>query len=95
LIPYFLLLGYMASVVHIVFIILRYQDDSKYAGVWYFPGLFGIFLALVILQSKTTLPDGRRIVTYNSNVIRHGMIMLGLNILAFVVNILIWVFFFA
>ncbi len=57
--------------------------------VWYFPGIAGLFLGLFILAAKTTLPDGRRIMTYDNATIKQGIIITILNILSWLVNIFI------
>ena len=51
-----------------------------------FPGLFGVLIGAVIIVSKTTLPDGRRISTFDNRTIRHGLAILGMNMLAWFIN---------
>ncbi len=60
--------------------------------VWYFPGVAGLLLGFLIIGSKTTLPDGRRILTYDKATIKHGINISVLNILSWLVNILVVLF---
>ena len=60
--------------------------------VWYFPGAAGLLLGFLIIGSKTTLPDGRRILTYDKATIKHGINISVLNILSWLVNILVVLF---
>ena len=83
---YVLMLGYACALMPFLLNGLHYYNSSKVIPVWYFPGLFGVLIGAVIIVSKTTLPDGRRISTFDNRTIRHGLAILGMNLLAWVIN---------
>ena len=71
---------------------LHYYHNAKMLPVWYFPGFFGMIIGAVIISAKTTLPDGRRISTFDNSTVRHGIAILGMNILAWIINALFLAF---
>ena len=71
---------------------LHYYHNAKMLPVWYFPGFFGMIIGAVIISSKTTLPDGRRISTFDNSTVRQGIAILGMNILAWIINALLLAF---
>ena len=54
---------------------------------WYFPGLLSPSIAWSILVSRTTLPNGRRIATYDDASIRHGLFIVAANIISWVISL--------
>ena len=60
--------------------------------VWYFPGIAGLFLGIFIIASKTTLPDGRRIVTYDEGTVKQGMLISALNLLSWAINAVVFLY---
>jgi hypothetical protein len=52
-------------------------------------GIFGIFIGWHLYYSKKTLPDGRRVYSYNERQKRHGKIILVMSCLLFPVWLLI------
>ena len=86
---YILALGYGAAI--IPFITNFLSDDRKEENfLWYFPGLFGLLISWVILQSKITLPNGKRVTAYSDSILIHGLIIFGLNILSWIINFLVF-----
>jgi hypothetical protein len=89
---YVLLLGYACALMPFLLNGLHYYNSTKVIPVWYFPGFFGVLIGAVTVVSKTTLPDGRRISTFDNRTIRHGLAILGMNLLAWVINGLLLAF---
>ena len=91
--PMIFIFGDTIALINIGFVVSRYNFFMALnKGVWFFPGFFGIIIGILIFQSKTTLPNGERIYTYNNTALKHALIMLGLNILAWIINILALIF---
>lgn len=86
---YVLVLGYLPIIMPFVGnAMIEHEKDGKI--LWYFPGIIGLLISWVILQSKMTLPDGRRVQVYSNRIMMHGLIMFGLNILSWLINFLLF-----
>ena len=87
-----LLIGYATAILPFIMIVLKNKEIMGAKYTWYFPGFLGLLIGLVILQSKTTLPDGRRIPTFNNRTLKHAIVIVGLNILAWIVYIILLIY---
>ncbi len=93
--PFVLAMGYLSCLLHFFLLLLKYQGYTETKYYWYFPGIFGLLLGAVILQSKTTLPNGKRFLTFNERVIRHGVLLITLGALAWLINLIAFMFSFS
>ncbi|RYE23941.1 MAG: hypothetical protein EOP51_08995 [Sphingobacteriales bacterium] len=82
---YLLLLGYASALTPIISNLSAYES-VKDAAVWFFPGVAGMLVSWSIMQAKTTLPNGSRILTYDNASQKHALGMLVLNVLSWLVN---------
>jgi hypothetical protein len=90
--PLLLVLGYMSCLLHFLLVYLKYSVHSEPLYSWYFPGIFGLLLGAIILQSKTTLPNGQRIATFDERTIKHGKALLLLSAVSWLGNIVLFLF---
>jgi H+/Cl- antiporter ClcA len=80
-----LFLGYLSALLPVVLNILK-EQPQKMIIAWYFPGLIGVIIGMVVLQSKKTLPDGKRIAVYDNKSLKQAYIILLLNVLSWIAN---------
>ncbi len=87
--PFVMALGYCSGMGAIAGIVYNYLIHSSLSNsIWFMPGIFGIFIGAIIMQSKSTLPDGTRFPTFNDSTIRNGIAMFVINILSWVICLL-------
>lgn len=88
--PMILILGYSLAVANIA-TIFAFQHPVIGLTRWmkFMPAAIGIVLARLIIQSRTTLPNGDRIYTYNNTVTRHAVIIEWLSIVVVLINVII------
>ena len=93
--PYFLLTGYSSAILPCLFNALKYhQKVGGYVTdfIIYLPGFLGLFIGWVILRSRTTLPDGRQIPSFEEGTIKHGIAIVILNVLSWIISLLFGLF---
>ena len=86
-----IIIGYILALYPFLLIGIQQQNHvpTLFPNVkWLFPGLFSPAIAWSILVARTTLPNGKRIATYNDSSIRHGIFIAAANVFAWVLGLL-------
>lgn len=87
--PTIFILGYSFAAINILTIIaFEHPVIELHQWVSFMPAAVGVVLGRLIIQSKTTLPNGQRIYTYNSAVLKNAVIMQWLSLIVVVVNVI-------
>lgn len=91
---YWLVVGYASAVVPVMANGRWFNpyENTIQGYEWYFPGLIGFAVGMVILNGKVTLPDGRRISQYTRRTQLHGLYIIGLNIVAWIAGCIMLLF---
>lgn len=90
--PTIFILGYSFAAINILTILaFRHPVIELHQWIAFVPAAVGVVLGRLIIQSKTTLPNGQRIYTYNSAVLRNAVIMQWVSLVVVVVNVIMQV----
>lgn len=84
-----LTLGYVSALTGTTIIASQYDATIPFVV---FPGIFGLIAGGILVTTKKTLPDGNQIHYFDNKSRNHGLVIVGLSILVFVVRFIIQLF---
>lgn len=87
-----LAMGYLTALLPAARNIPNIAEGSSSISVWFFPGALGLLIGMSVIVARTTLPNGQRVLTYDAPSIKHGMWIVGVNVLSWVVNAVVVLF---
>lgn len=83
-----MLIGYLTALLPAARNIPHIAEGGNSISYWFFPGALGLLIGMSVIVARTTLPNGQRVLTYDAASIKHGMWIVGVNVLSWVVNFL-------